>query len=334
MLLNIEGKEVAKLRELEIVSGSFFELQDFEKYAKSISAQWPNHYRLAVGSTRPDYFDYDDWFPCFENPELYEELCFINCQIGKEGLLLLPNNLTTLSIEDCHEFKSLSNLCSLQEVDELKTCSIWQCEGIECVIDLSLSSCNSLSKIEKLSLGDLCNLSELVRVEVAVLPTSRARKPPAMFSSLQTLCLWSCSSMKNLFSLEQMQGLQNLEHIQVVNCKEMEKIVASEDSGIAGIASTIILPKLRELSLQYLPELKVICSNGVIIATNCLENLSIKDCSMLKKIPLYLPLLDNGKTFYSPSLRRITIGSREWWESVEWDDANVKDVLSPFVCFE
>ncbi|XWS65531.1 hypothetical protein CRYUN_Cryun05aG0121100 [Craigia yunnanensis] len=178
MLLNIEGEEVARLRELEIVSGSFFELQDFEKYAKSIN-QWPNHYRLAVGSTRPDFFDYDDWFLCFRNPELYEELCFINCQIGREGLLVLPHNLSTLSIEECHEFKSLSNLFSLHEVNEMKTCSIWQCEGIECVIDLSLSSCNSLSKIEKLSLGDLCNLSELVRVqEVAVVSTSPARTLP------------------------------------------------------------------------------------------------------------------------------------------------------------
>ncbi|XVF41142.1 hypothetical protein PTKIN_Ptkin01aG0256400 [Pterospermum kingtungense] len=131
MLLNIEGEEVAKLRELEIVSGSFFELQDFEKYANSISDQWPNHYRLAVGSTRPDYFDYDDWFPCFENPELYEELCFINCQIGREGGLVLPSNLSTLSIEECHEFKSLSDVCSLHEVlNELKTCCICQCEGI------------------------------------------------------------------------------------------------------------------------------------------------------------------------------------------------------------
>lgn len=35
MLLNIEGEELAKLSELEIVSGSFFELRNFESYAKS-----------------------------------------------------------------------------------------------------------------------------------------------------------------------------------------------------------------------------------------------------------------------------------------------------------
>ncbi|XP_022764390.1 probable disease resistance protein At4g27220 [Durio zibethinus] len=340
ILLNIQGEEVAKLNELEILSGLFFELQDFEKYAKSIFGQWPNHYRLAVGSTSLDYSDYDHWFPSFENPELYEELCFINCQIGRENRLLLPNNLSTLSIEECHEFKSLSTLCSLHEVNELKTCSIWQCEGIECVIDLSLSSCNSLPKIERLSLGDLCNLSELVRVEVAVISTSHAQTQPAMFSSLKTLCLWSCSSMKNLFSLELLQGLQNLEHIQVVNCKAMEKIVASEEThqgegeGATTNIATSVLPKLRELSLQYLPELKIICNGGVMISANCLEHLSIMDCSMLKKIPLSLPMLDNGQPCAPPSLGRITIGSREWWESVEWDDANAKDVLSPSVCFE
>lgn len=329
MLLNIEGEEVSKLRELEIVSGSFFELKDFEKYADSMSSdQWPNHYRLAVGSTRPDYFDYDDWFPCFENPELYEELCFINCHIGREGhRLVLPNNLSTLSIEECHEFKSISNLCSLQEVNELKTCSICQCEGIECVIDLSLSSCNSLSKIEKLSLGDLCNFRELVRVEEEVVFTSGAA---AMFSSLKTLSLWSCSGMKELFSLQLLRGLQNLEHIEVVNCKEMEKIVGGATAGIA----TSVLPKLRGLSLQYLPVLETICSSRVMVSAYCLENLSIKDCPMLKKIPLSLPLLENGKPFRPPSLRRISVGPREWWETVEGDDANAMDVLSPFVCFD
>lgn len=283
-----------------------------------------------MGRTRPDYFDYDDWFPCFENPELFEELCFINCQIEREELLQLPNNLTTLSIEECHVFKSSSTLCSLHEVNELKTCSIVQCDRIECLIDLSSSSRDSLPKLEKLSLGDLCNLSKLVRAKAA------ETQPVASFCRLKTLCMWGCSIIKKLFWVEFLPGLQFLEHVEIENCKQMEKIVGGSVERGLGITSeaTCVLPKLKEFSLKCLPELKMICDGEVKISESCLEDVKIKECPKLKNIPVALPLLDNGQPVAPVSLRQIAVGSREWWESVEWDDDKAKDAPSPSVCFD
>ena len=135
--------------------------------------------------------------------------------MGREGLVVLPNDLNYLSIEECHDLKSLSNICLVHEGNQLKTCHIRNCDGIEYVIDQSLSPCNSLQNIEKLRLQDLCNLRELARVELTFASTSHTPTPPAIFSSLKSYYLRNCSSMKKLCSLELLQGLQILEEIDV-----------------------------------------------------------------------------------------------------------------------
>ncbi|XVF77705.1 hypothetical protein PTKIN_Ptkin14bG0068400 [Pterospermum kingtungense] len=334
--LNIKGEEAAKLRKLEVFLGSFRDLEDFEDYTKSILDQSPNNDLLAVGSPKPDYFYLDDGSRFYQNPKFNKEVCLINCKIGREGLVVLPNDLNYLGIEECHDLKSLSNICSPHEGDQLKTCYIRNCEGIEYVIDQPISPCNSLKNIEKLQLHDLCNLRELARVGLAFESTSRNPTQPAVFSSLKSLYLRNCSSMKKLCSLELLQGLQNLEEIDIRFCEKIEKIIASEeeqeDYKEEGKAAniTFILPKLRKLCLFKLPELKSICSFGVMVVTNSLQHIEIIDCPKLKRIPLSLPLLENGKPFPHPHVEQVLLYPKEWSEYVEWDDPVVKDMLSPF----
>ncbi|KAK6230434.1 hypothetical protein QUC31_001952 [Theobroma cacao] len=121
---HVMGEEVGKLRKLEIISCSFCDLQEFEKYAKSIQGKWPTNLYLEVGSS---------------------------------------------------------------EATDLKICLIKECKGLECVVDLSLSPCNTLDDINKLFLESLWNLHELVRVGVALEfgSTSPPPTPPAIFSSLK-----------------------------------------------------------------------------------------------------------------------------------------------------
>ncbi|XP_022735264.1 probable disease resistance protein At1g61300 [Durio zibethinus] len=332
--LCVKGEEVAKLRNLETFAGLFLDFQGFQNYAKSIpDRQWPINYVLGVGSDWPLEVTFNS-VKYFEKPEFYNEINCINCEIGKEDQVSLPNNLHSLNIKKCHDLTSLSNISLFHQANELKRCYISACEGMECVLDMSLSSYNSLHNIELLFLKELCNLLELVRVGVAVSSASRPRTRPAIFSSLKVFILVKCLKMKKLFTLELLQGLQNLEEIEVRDCKEIEEIIAAEGNG-ANIPTTVVLPKLRELWLICLPELKSFCRIEVMIQADSIQYLWISGCPKLKRmIPLFLPFLENRLPSPPRTLKEISIWPREWWESVEWDDPNAKDVLSPFVSYK
>ncbi|XP_007036596.2 PREDICTED: probable disease resistance protein At4g27220 [Theobroma cacao] len=338
--LNINGEEMTKLGKLETLTGSFPEVQDFQNYAKFIWGQWPTSYQLVVGS--PWSAEHDDLTELFENPEEFHNgINLINCAIGREDLVLLPNDLHALAIKKCPNLLSLNTISLFHEANDLKICYISECEGIECALDLSLLSCNSIQNIAVLNLKGLCNLRQLVSglaIESTSPATPAALAPPAIFSSLVTFELSNCSGMKKLFSREILRGFQNLEFLKVESCGKMEKIIAVEEDegngkggGRSANITAFILPKLRRLVLWELPELKSISSAGVMIHADSFQYIWIVDCLKLKRISLSLALLENGQPSPPPFLEGIYVEPREWWKSVEWDDPNVMDVLSPFV---
>jgi disease resistance protein RPS2 len=65
-----------------------------------------------------------------------------------------------------------------------------------------------------------------------------------------------------------------------------------------------------------------------------LKVIEVINCQKLKRIPICLPLLENGQPSPPPSLEKIKVHPKEWWKSmVEWEHPNAKDVLCPFVEF-
>ncbi|KAK6230433.1 hypothetical protein QUC31_001951 [Theobroma cacao] len=327
--LHLRGEEVGKLRKLECVSCSFCNMQEFKKYTESTQGKWPKYFNFQVGPLVGIYIGDS---PDFK--EIEKKVEFADMEIERCNDIVLPNDLHTLRFARCNDFKCLNHIPLFRKAPDLKLCQFRGCYGIECVVDLSSSSCDALHNIEVLELYILPNLREVVRVGVGVAveieSTFHAPTPPAIFSSLKKLNLFFCSKIKKLFPVELLKGLQNLETIQVICCKEMEEIIASEENH-KGEGTTFILPKLKSLMLNYLPKLKSICSGGLTIPADSLEYLHIVRCPEVKRIPLSLPLLENGKPSPPPSLEYIRVGLREWWESVEWDQPDAKDVLSPFI---
>jgi len=138
--------------------------------------------------------------------------------------------------------------------------------------------------------------------------------------------------MKKLFPLVLLQNLVNLEVIDVSFCEKMEEIIGTtdEESSSSNSITEFILPKLTTLELYKLPELKSICSAKLIC--NSLEDIRVRLCQKLKRMPICLPLLENGQPSPPPSLKNIYSKPKEWWETVvEWEHPNAKDVLRPFV---
>ncbi|GKV15090.1 hypothetical protein SLEP1_g25890 [Rubroshorea leprosula] len=318
IMRNLE--EVARLKKLETLECQFDGIQDFNHFVNKFKDfQSAIAYSLGVGPAR----DMMRWSKY--------ELVIIECEIGEE-CVALPNNLEDLWIIEGRNMRSSLNKTVMLEMEanELRRCCIWKSEEIECVVELDSSSsssslcCPVLDKLELLDLQMLPKLCELVRVE-------RATTPLHIFSNLKELSIEDCLGMRKLLPLELQQALQNLEKIFVHGCDQMEEIIASSDSDAS--SDKFIFPKLRILKLIRLPQLKSICSAKGVMVCDSIEEIGIRRCRELKRIPVQLPLLDNGQASPPPRLREIRIDeeSKEWWESVEWDHPNAKNLLKPFL---
>jgi len=271
--------------------------------------------------------------------------------------------LRELHLENLPELKSICSaklICDSLRVIEVRNCSIMEilvpsswirlgnleeiivkgCEKMEEIIggarsdeegDMGEESSirNTEFKLPKLRELHLENLPELKSICSAKL----------ICDSLEVIEVRNCSITEILVPSSWIR-LVNLEEIIVEGCEKMEEIIGgtrSDEEGDMGEESSIRntefkLPKLRRLHLENLPELKSICSAKLIC--DSIEDIWILNCEKLKRMPICLPLLENGQPSPPPSLIYIWVYPEEWWESVvEWEHPNAKDVLRPFVMF-
>ncbi|GLU15371.1 hypothetical protein SLE2022_318690 [Rubroshorea leprosula] len=326
--INLE--EIVRLSKLESLKCEMEGILDFNYLVnKSKDFESRTAYDLQLLIKKEYGFEYGVY------AELQRQVVIVECEIGEE-CIVLPDKLEALLIERCKNMKnmrcSLNKVVLLENATELRRCSIEGFEGIECLVELDSSSSSLcypvLNKLERLSLWNLPRLCVLVRVEGVT-------TPPHIFSNLKILRISNCSGIRKLFPLELLHVLQNLEEIDVGDCEQMEEIIASSDSDASSDKFTF--PKLRTLRLWHMDQLKSICSANGAMVCDSIEEIQIWKCRGLKRIPLQLPLLDNGQPSPPPCLKKIEIDeeSKEWWESVvELDHPNAKNILQPFLTFK
>ncbi|GLU15382.1 hypothetical protein SLE2022_318790 [Rubroshorea leprosula] len=315
--INLE--EVARLSKLESLKCTMKGIQDFNDFVNKLKSLTAYELRLTTK---------DEHFSCVRFPDEYQRNLYISrFELGVE-CIVLPDKLEVLWIELCKSMKNmrcrLNKVVLLEDATELRRCSIASIERIDCLVELDSSSSSScrpvLDKLEWLRLHFLPGLCELVRVEGVATPWH-------VFSNLKRLEIRSCHQMRKLLPLELLQALQNIEEIHVEYCQQMEEIIA--------LSGEFTFPKLRELWLWDLPQLKRICSAEGVMVCDSIEKIAINFCGELKRIPLQLPL-DNGQPSPPPFLRTIRIVEelKDWWESVvELDQPNAKNILQRYLEF-
>ncbi|GLU08534.1 hypothetical protein SLE2022_254410 [Rubroshorea leprosula] len=333
---DIRGEEVARLNKLECFEGIFDQLKDLSSFVSELNNFGrPNNYLLGVGVETDLEREGGGYFRKFNNDNLFRKVDLFGCEIGYEDELVLPDDLRNLWIEGCNTVADISIF--LKNLTQLQTYELKNCEGIECVVSSSSSSSSSLtamSNLEKLYLWFLPSLRDIMKVEkttASLAPTTS----PHIFSNLKLLKILDCPKLKRLFPCEllQVQGLQNLEHIVVDGCWEMEEIIGWEEEEVGNQTTTPILiplPKLRKLGLRSLPNLKRICPEGRVMACDSLNSIHIGNCPEVKRIPLCFGR-ENGQPSLA-AMKQIHIENpKEWWESLEWENPEDKDVLRPFI---
>jgi hypothetical protein len=293
--ITVKGKEVGSLRNLETLECHFEGFSDFVEYLRSRDGiQSLSTYKILVGEVDEDYWAHNN-----DLPSKTVGLGDFSINKDRDFQVKLLNGIHGLVCQFI-DARSLS----LENAPELELINIWDCNSLESLVSSSW----------------FCSAPP-------PLPSYNG-----MFSGLKEIYCCECKSMKKLFPLVLLSNLVNLENIFVRDCEKMEEIIGTtdEESSTSNSTTEFVLPKLRSLTLDCLPELKSICSAKLIC--NSLEHIEVTFCEKLKRMPICLPLLENDQPSPPPSLEDIIVYPEEWWETVvEWEHPNTKDVLRPLV---
>ncbi|XP_030542964.1 putative disease resistance protein At4g10780 isoform X2 [Rhodamnia argentea] len=271
--------------------------------------------------------------------------------------LLFPS-LKMLTVERCPKLKYLFGNHSKVTLPHLRQIVIKNCDELQGITAAGAAFATPLPafpSLEKIVIERCANMKSVVESELLPhLPNLRevtvqhcekmeeiiGRAPQTIplgaLSLLTSLWIERCPSLRKLLTHELLCHLPNLHGIVVHDCKRMEEIIGREGQwqqlgdevcclNTSNTRSS--LPKLKFLNLITLPELGSIYDGTI----NCdsIQYIRLWDCPKLKRIPLHLPIPNNG----FPSLREISVDDDASWESLEWGPPHVKSMLRPFVHF-
>ncbi|KAH7833720.1 hypothetical protein Vadar_017962 [Vaccinium darrowii] len=319
--LRIDGTEVHVsvedllfLRELVVVAVQFDNVNGLNRYVTSLQFQGLKKYRLLTEG-------------CIDAPPLDKNEVCIHSRFEpfRSDQLVLPVNIDLLQLEAVDDLTCLSAIPSLKDARDLRGCKVRRCRRFESIFSSSSFSENGQISLQTVESFKLFELPEFRVLFDGIAP------PHSVYFSLKELCFWKCEIMKNIIPVQFLQNFPNLEKLSICYCNNVEDIIVeieemSDRGNHQGDSNSISLQKLKSLELCGLPSLKSIY-NGVMVCQS-IEEVTVLDCPMVRRLPLSLHMGSELATA-PPSLKSIIVEG-EWWESLEWDDPNIKTILEPF----
>ncbi|KAA8548711.1 hypothetical protein F0562_000395 [Nyssa sinensis] len=339
----VRWEEVEGLRELEEFKGPMY-LHDYNRYVASRLYGGLSRYYIIVGDPRHGMLYVSEYM---------KTVSLTKCNLISDPITL-PHDIEYLQIDGCDDMGSC--LCDVPllwtktAILELKACEIYECDSVECIWSSSSTAALVTKEIEEVHCSPLQSLETLFISRSpnfsALFMWGGIALPRGTLLNLKQLCISACPKLKKLFSPRLLQHLHNLKQIVIEGCEQMEEvIIAGDEERTDANASNsnhsssnninqdtdtaeITLPMLTFLALVDLPVLKSIYC-GMMVCDS-IEEIGLINCPQLKRLPLSLPML-NGQPSHPPVLRQIVVDGEEWWESLEWDHPNSKNLLQPFV---
>ncbi|KAL8116346.1 hypothetical protein AgCh_022738 [Apium graveolens] len=189
-----------------------------------------------------------------------------------------------------------------EDLTELKFCLMVDCNEMQTVFDgndFNLGVANygdEILSLQYLAIHYLKNLENIWR----------GPGVGCCVHSLKVLVLHTCPNLTTIFTPVLLGDLVNLKEIIVDDCPKITSLIAEESTQLT---ATEYLPRLKKLSLFYLPELESI-SRGISIGPE-LEKFVIYDCPKLKRFP-FLRVRNEDEIKIK--------GESEWWNALEWKE--------------
>jgi disease resistance protein RPS2 len=138
------------------------------------------------------------------------------------------------------------------------------------------------------------------------------------FLRLKLIEVECCSQMKYLLSCGYfIHALPNLEVMKVRLCEKLGELFSYHS--VHYIAPNPVVPSLRILELEWLPELKIVCRDEE--AWPLLEQVLVFRCDLVRKLPLTDQNAENIKEIK---------GQSPWWNKLEWHADTTESRLLPY----
>ncbi|KAG5000005.1 hypothetical protein JHK87_021077 [Glycine soja] len=245
-------------------------------------------------------------------PELEEKFKRCDYSIKFVNGVNVPNvvkmtlgNFKALYLDRHMTIKSLSDF-ELRNLSGLQICVLAECNQMETIVDRSyLHDGPALPNLEFLSVFYMKNLKSL------------CERPNPSFLRLKSIALHTCPMLTTVFTEDSLKDLSLLEEIIIEDCPKVTTLIRHDSSEIK---TRFTMPKLRKISLLYLPEL-----------VNIFNGLHVEH-DVEKMVFYYCPKLQSLSQWeLSKASVKIIIGESVWWEALKWNAAEWGDAGRPNV---
>ncbi|XP_047154364.1 uncharacterized protein LOC124825720 [Vigna umbellata] len=282
VLMEILGLEELKTVSIYVPEADLLELIPAKKFL-NFRLVVGHHMRRLISRVTPELetkFKHFDYSMKFVNGVNVPNGVKMN--LGRFKALYLDRHMTSKSLSDFN----------LNNVRMLKVCILAECNEMETIVDGDYSPDEDFSlMLELLSVFYMKNLRSICQ-------------GCGPFSYLKYMALHTCPMLTTIFNLRNFISLPFLEEIHVEDCPKVTTLI-SDDSPKRKPAFS--LPKLRVMSLLYLPNL-VNIFNGLRVE-HVLEEMIFYCCPKLQSL---------SRSELPWVFLKFIKGESIWWEALKW----------------
>lgn len=314
-----ELKHLSRLTTLEI------HIQDAKILPRGLFSKKLERYKILIG-------DEWDWHGKYETSRTLKLM--LNTRTCLEnGTIMQLKGIEDLYLGELQDVKNVLNELDAEGFLQLKHLHVQNSPYIPCIVDsVEGVACDAFPLLESLFLHNLTNLEKICN----------GRLTAASFCNFGIIKVGNCNKLKSILSVSIARGLQQLQVIDIPECKSMEVILGTEEEdrissnqeielitprGIQKCSLTaeaatneITFSKLKSLSLSYLPSITSFCLVNYTFRFPSLEELTVRGCPSMK-------IFSRG-VLSTPRLRKVQLAEGE--EDERCQDGDINTMIQEF----